>query len=435
MMEPNNDDIVVEAVDDADGGNNDEDADDDDDDNEEEVEEEEEEDDEEEEADDEEEDVVLDPVEINQLYDKVAAIIQQRDNLPVRTRTNMLRFAQQFLDNVRDDIHDMITDTRTEEEGYAGLDSERDTEAEVSTALGFFPQTLSERGRRFGLYPIHCILAMSDDTKWVCNVQAVSFVHLFALFAIERNLFEADQRGGLLIGDGHGDTVLSEIVTSSSGSHNEDHQQLVDTAFLALLVRLRQSDLFKKEDIQRYSLLHELCGQTVYFPEQRFRFLTVMDPLALISIDNDGECLLLHDAAQDSVERFRHVFETGMRYFPHKIGLSLLFRKNHNGETPLELACGKNCKRRNEVMDAVEATLTQYATTTSTTPLNIRDALILAAIDERIHLNGLYFLIRRQPDTMLGMLHLHEELTPSSSAFRATYRNEDNDRGNTDSNT
>ena len=161
-----------------------------------------------------------------------------------------------------------------------------------------------------------------------------------------------------------------------------------------------------------------------------------MDPTSLISINNDGD-LPLHVAATDvdSIELFRHVFDTGMRYFPHKIGLSLLFRKDHNGETPLELACGKNCRRRNEVMDAVEATLAQYSSHSSTTPLNIRDALILAAIDERIHLNGLYFLMRRQPDTMLGMLHFHEELTPSSSAFRATYRKEDNDRGNTDSNT
>ena len=298
MMEPNND--VVEAVNDADGGNNDEDADDDDD--EEEVEEEEE-------ADEEEEDVVLDPVEINQLYDKVAAIIQQRDNLPVRTRTNMVRFAQQFLDNVRDDIHDMITDTRTEEEGYAGLDSERDTEAEVSTALGFFPQTLSERGGRFRLYPIQCILAMSDSTSWVCNVKAVSFVHLFASFAIECNLFEADQRGGLLIGDEHGDNALQYLVNSSDGSHrhDEDHHLLADNTFLASLVRLRQSDLFEKEDIQRYNLLHDLCNQIFYFAEQRFRYLTDVDPTSLISINNDGD-LPLHMAATDvdSIELSRH---------------------------------------------------------------------------------------------------------------------------------
>lgn len=279
---------------------------------------------------------------------------------------------------------------------------------------------------------------MYSDPKLACNVKAVSFVHLFASFAIGCNLFEADQRGGLLIRDSNEEcNILSDLVRSSDGSHNEDHQQLVDTTFLASLVRLRQSDLFKKEDIQRYNLLHDLCGQTSYFAEQRFRYLTDMNPTALISIENDSGYLPLHYAAADfgSIDRFRQVFDTGMRYFPHKIGLSLIFRKNNSGKTPVEVACEKSCTRRNEVMDAVETTLAQYSSHSSTTPLNIRDALILAAIDERIHLNGLYFLTRRQPDTMLGMLHLHEELTPSSSAFRATYRNEDNDRGNTDSNT
>ena len=94
----------------------------------------------------------------------------------------------------------MITDTRTVEERYAGLDSDRDTKTEVSTALGLFPLLLSERGGRFRFYPILYILAMCDDnTSWVCNVTAVSFVHLFASFAIEFNLFREDKRGGLLI--------------------------------------------------------------------------------------------------------------------------------------------------------------------------------------------------------------------------------------------
>ena len=66
-------------------------------------------------------------------------------------------------------------------------------------------------------------------------------------------------------------------------------------------------------------------------------------------------------------------------------------------------------------MDAIETTLAQYSSHSSTTPLNIRDALILAAIDEKIHLNGLYFLMRGQPDTMLGMLHLHQEFVPSTN--------------------
>ena len=146
MMEPNNhndgdvvdaafDDGVAEIFHEDDPTEDDADEEEHEDEEEEEEEDEDDDDDDADDEDDEQEDVVVDPVEINRLFDKVAAIIQQRDNLPVRTRTNMIRFAQQFLDNVRDDIHDMITDTRTEEEGYDGLDSERDTNEEVETAL------------------------------------------------------------------------------------------------------------------------------------------------------------------------------------------------------------------------------------------------------------------------------------------------------------
>ena len=80
------------------------------------------------------------------------------------------------------------------------------------------------------------------NTSWVCNVKAVSFVHLFASFAIEYNLFREDQQGGLLIEDDHGDNALEYLVISSNGSYDEDHHLLADNTFLASLVRLRQSD-------------------------------------------------------------------------------------------------------------------------------------------------------------------------------------------------
>ena len=81
------------------------------------------------------------------------------------------------------------------------------------------------------------------NTSWMCNVKAVSFVHLFASFAIEYNLFREDQQGGLLIEDDHGDNALEYLVISSNGSYDEDHHLLADnTSFLASLVRLRQSE-------------------------------------------------------------------------------------------------------------------------------------------------------------------------------------------------
>ena len=48
-------------------------------------------------------------------------------------------------------------------------------------------------------------------------------------------------------------------------------------------------------------------------------------------------------------------------------------------------------------MKVVEDILIRY----SDTPINITEALITAAIDEDIHLNCVYFLLRREPDIVM----------------------------------
>merc|ERR1711865_1081037 len=101
-------------------------------------------------------------------------------------------------------------------------------------------------------------------------------------------------------------------------------------------------------------------------------------------------------------KRFRSVFDAGMRYFPYQNGITLLFRKNYfAGETLCQIACGDKNKRRKEVMNIVEETLARYA---ETTPINTEHALILAATDATIHLDCVFFLLRRQPDVLLSFL-------------------------------
>ena len=102
------------------------------------------------------------------------------------------------------------------------------------------------------------------------------------------------------------------------------------------------------------------------------------------------------------------VFEYGIRYYPKKKGISLLFFKRSHGlrRTPFQLACKEFGFGYEEVMKVVEDTLIRY----SDTPINITEALTMAAIDENIHLDGVYFLLRRHPDI------LHKILSPSSSS-------------------
>ena len=66
------------------------------------------------------------------------------------------------------------------------------------------------------------------------------------------------------------------------------HRESVDTKYLQVLIQLGRLDLLKKEDIQWYHLLHELCNQYYYFAEKRFRFFVEWDPNALTQTDIDG---------------------------------------------------------------------------------------------------------------------------------------------------
>jgi hypothetical protein len=153
--------------------------------------------------------------------------------------------------------------------------------------------------------------------------------------------------------------------------------------------------------------LNRLCGE-YHHPdhpiERRFRFLVEWDSSALLHPDTHG-FVPLHCAAgtYSSIREFQLVFEYGIRYYPKKKGIHLLFRKNNKGDTPFQLAC-KISQKRDKVTKVVEDTLIRYSSSNNTAPLNIREALITAAIDGNIHLDCVYFLIQRQPDILQKVL-------------------------------
>ena len=329
-------------------------------------------------------------------------LLQNRLNFPSRLRDRtMVQFAQQFINNVKEDIHKMLTDTRTEEMGYDGLDSERDTEEEVAIAIRSCPEVLTQRDERFGFYPISCLTCMmrrhnrNEDRKIVRNVKAISFVHLFVQLAIEFNSFPNEERGGLLI-EYEGDrTGICGLVVSSHSSCDEEYQQHVDSTFLAVLIRLRRSGYLVENDIQQYNLVHKICLQQ-QFSVQRFRFLIEWDPSALLQPNAYNE-LPLHLVADD-LRSFRVVLDCLFRYYPRWRGTHALFHNGFN-DTPFALAC--KLFTHTKVMVVVEEILVRYTTNEF---VDYHNALIMSAIDDNISLDGLYFFMRRQPDSMLSML-------------------------------
>ena len=414
--------------DDDEGENNDEeeeevDANDDDDD--------EEEDDDD---DDDEEDVVvvdvatldlLDPDVQDRICTEALTLLQNRSKLPSRLRNRtMVRFAQQFIANVKEDIYETLTDMRLVEDGYDGFDSERDTKEEVETAIRSCPEVLTRRDEHsIGRLPIQCLTLMhGDNNLLVCNVNAVSFVPLVAKLAIEFNSFEEHERGGLLIPDEDGrggNTVLHDLMYSSDPSFDEEHHERVDTSFLAVLVRLRHDRLFTKNDIQQHQLVHELCKNKI-FANQRFRFLTEIDPASLLQTDENG-LLPLHWATY-AIHKFRPVCDAVFRYYPKWKGIQLLHQKETvHAQTPFQLA--SHYFGHTAALTIVDETLARYSETVLP---DIPKALILAASEERIHVECVYFLLKRQPDITISTLQQRYDRSPGSVLASSSSTNSSN---------
>ena len=100
-----------------------------------------------------------------------------------------------------------------------------------------------------------------------------------------------------------------------------------------------------------------------------------------------------------------------MCHFRNKKRINLPFRNDKDGDTPFQLVCHKYGKE--EVKKVIESTLvadcSDYHYSTSR-------ALISAAIDENISLDGVYFMLRREPDVLEKLLSSSSSAGPSDDS-------------------
>ena len=162
---------------------------------------------------------------------KIDLVLERKEKFPFRNRKKIDGLIKEFLEKLEDDIHDMFFDTTydAETDTYDGLDSDRDTEEEVETAIRFFPEVLSRRKAVYDIdgnfhYPIQELALAhnvhnvhNEDGNWQYNnsynnVKTVLFIPIVARLAIEFDLFEEDERGGLLCLDRDGDNVLQHLM-------------------------------------------------------------------------------------------------------------------------------------------------------------------------------------------------------------------------------
>ncbi|OEU14506.1 hypothetical protein FRACYDRAFT_241053 [Fragilariopsis cylindrus CCMP1102] len=342
-------------------------------------------------------------------------MLQRKEQYHKRTRKQIDVLVEEFLIDIKDDIFDMLCDNNNNSENYyGGLDSDRDTEEEVETTIMLFPEILSLKSTNEnkncygpGYYPIQCLtFRYMGLFQLECNLKAVSFIPLLARLATKFGQFMDEQRSGLLSTDGK-INVLRDLVRTDTEHYNRDHHELVDTKYLIVMKKLRQMGYLKKEDIRRYDILDTLWDDHI-LAEKRLRFLVEWDPSSLLQSDKVDN-IPLHDAALNlSIQPFQIVFKYGLLYFPKKKGICLLFQNNRNSTTPFQHAC--SIFGQDEVMTVVEDTLLDYQRSSShddsnnAEPYNGVDALIMAAIDESVHLDCVYFLLRRQPDVLVKLL-------------------------------
>jgi hypothetical protein len=379
---------------------------------------------------------------------KLISILQRKETYHRRTRKKIDELVKEFLIKTKDDIHDMLFNNNMNM-NYNGLDSDRDTEVEVENTIRLFPDVLSsmgdEPGERGHNYPIQRLLYTQhddDDDELRCNLRAVSFIPLVVRLSIEYECFGfRDQiwRGGLLLEDMAGSNVLHDLMMTNTMSDDDDESEqqqqqheLFDDKCILVMKQLRQMEYFKKEDIETYNLFHTMCNQRV-IPPKRFRFLVEWDPTALTQPNDNGYLPLHYAAWHSNIQGFRMVFEYGIRYYPNKKGISLLFKKNTGcrHRTPIDFACSEH--GRDKVMKIVEDILVDYKRLPSldddsaTGPYDVVDALINAAIDENIHLDCVYFLIRRHPDVIVKLLSKLSSSAAAAAAAVSTSNDDDND--------
>jgi len=313
---------------------------------------------------------------------KLMSILEDRDDFPLRQRTKINELTKEYLTKLENDIHAMLCD-KTNCIGnnyYHGLDSDRDTVAEVKTAIGFFPEVLARRKQTTGddddqgNYPVHYVIHYKSVNL---NLKAVSFLPVLVQLAIKFNQFAEEERGGLLVRNTYGDNALQLLLYNFGSDHNE----LTDIRLLAVLLQLRQMSLFKKQDIFE----QDLVSQCQHFGDccgSRFRFLVYMEPNLLLRADEHYGSLPLHHAPYYSIQTFQLIFEYGIRFYPNKKGICILFLKDNNGRTPFSNACDSFTKV--EVMKIIEDILARYS---ETTPINVEEALVSAVIDDKLHLD------------------------------------------------
>ena len=414
---------------------------------------------------------------------KLLAILQQKSELPpyVDSKINeeLNAMAEEFLTKIRssvvdlffeDDLGDEELELKRREQQLQKNKSiitvvDKDwynVEKKFEKAIRFFPDIL--RDRRYENYPLQWMTSFRGCRMY--NLQFISLIPLLVRLGIELQQFDEALRGGLLLQnvDEEGQvlhylTVLHFIVQYRR-MKDEENNKLVDEVFFSVWKQLRETNIFRKEDIKQLKLMlfyfHPPTEDVgCIFSVRKFRYLVDWDPTVLCVPlwHEDGNWLPIHFCADNeyrTVDHFIEIVRAGLQYHPEKLGhifttgtqrFELESDNNDDDDdddsveeikyktkvgTPFEFACELHGQPK--VVEAVLNCFAEYCDSSGTsnttdTGNNTTDndhtmthaatefSLLLSTVtDQSIHLDGLYILLRKNPVDALLKLHQHLSL-------------------------
>ncbi|OEU21508.1 hypothetical protein FRACYDRAFT_235135 [Fragilariopsis cylindrus CCMP1102] len=304
------------------------------------------------------------------LEDAVAVEEEEEDEEKITPSKFSRKIKHFLLDLLNHQLYDDWDD-------YRGLDCDRDTEHELENVLRIYPDVLKYSPEIFGCH----------------SIKYATFIPMVAQLRMEfsKNLDRRVEYLGF-------PRALISLVSRRPGK--QDDHQLLDHRIATTMKRLKVMGLFKKGDIENQQLLHffAICvgDDANSFSSEVFQFLVTWDPVQLITANDDHTRQLpLHHAAYHcSLDYFQAVFEAGLRYFPRKMGIYILFQKRRWRYTPFDRACWRY--GREKVLKVIESTLIKC----SANPYDTAEVLFIAATNEDISIDGIYFLLRRTPDVV-----------------------------------
>ena len=338
-----------------------------------------------------------------------------------------------FEDKLQNVVYGYLSDELKKDDHTSRLDRERDTPEEFSNILNMFPGALScypggiisnYTARLVPFLPVYLGFVMKEDV-WK-DVPMVK----------DRN--DRNDRCGLIF---HGasqrmsfgtNNVLerkpfNHIKTLVETPDTVNDNDLFDEQCTNVLIWLRQNSLFLDTDIQEFNLMNHLLrnttpalptGTTGYGAGKRFQFLVNIHSDCLLVTDSEGRIPLYNAAAyttrchgNNGLACFSAVFKAGIQHLSHNKGLLMLFQTtNVCRQSPYQCFLNGISKKeeRSQRVQAIETVLNDPIASSqhhrSRSSYTTIPVFVEAAASAQITLDGLYFVLRREPDVLQKML-------------------------------